>query len=440
MIHKLNTRKVMVFLFKISIHLITYIIFLKGFSTHYLGLRFVSRTLAISTASFFTSTIWLTSVYGQIEIGAKKTSPLFYTLGLNLLITDFIAFVMLRVMTFHDHFSIVSDILMLGMVYLIQLIVGRILIASANSLYFVNYVPEKTLVVHHNYVHVDKVIHYLKRHKKQYEIVEVLDSPSIVDVSFSDIDNLFVLGEDHEFMQDVILKSMYLSLNIFYESNIEYVTLSKQELFVVDDVLLFRHCTDPMNHVQSALKRLMDIAFSLIGLIVASPFMLMVALMIKLDDGGPIIFSHDRLTKNGRVFQIYKFRSMKLNSGDDPAAKDDDRITRSGKIIRKLRLDELPQLINIIKGDMSIVGPRPESVVITNQILESVPEFSFRLRVKAGLTGTAQIMGKYNTMPKDKLLFDLYYIENFSLLNDIKLIFQTLIVFVKKDSTEGFDK
>lgn len=437
---KLYIRKALVFFFKVFIHLITYAIFIKGFSTHYLGLRFLSRTLAVSTASFFVFTGWLTSVYGKIDVGYKKSRPLFHTLALNVLITDVLTFIALRVMTYHDHFSLLSDLLMLGLVYVIQLIVGRILIFNANKLYFVNYIPEKTLVIQHNSNHLDKVLHYLKRHKKQYAVIDVLHNPKIEDVSLENIKNLFILGENHDFMHDLILKSMFLDLNIFYESNIQYVALSQKESFVVDDVLMFHYKTQTITLAQSMMKRTIDILFASIGFIVASPFMLLVALMIKLDDGGPIIFSQERLTQNGRIFKIYKFRSMKLNSGDIPASKDDDRITRSGKLIRKLRLDELPQLLNILKGDMSIVGPRPESVVITHQILETVPEFGFRLKVKAGLTGTAQILGKYNTLPKDKLLFDLYYIENFTILNDLKLMFQTLVVFVKKDSTEGFDK
>lgn len=436
----LSIRRISVFFFKLFIHILMYAIFIKGFSIHYLGLRFFSRTLAVSTAAYLVFTSWLTSVYGKIEIGIKKSRPLFHTLALNLLITNVLTFLALRVMTFHDHFSLPSDILMLGMVYIIQLIVGRILIFGANSLYFANYVPEKTLVLSHDSEHLDKVIHYLNRHQKQFDVINILENPNINDVDLNDVENLFVLGENHQFMQELVLKSMLLDLNVFYESDIQYVALSNKESFVVDDVLLFHYKTQNITCVQKIVKRILDILFSALGFILASPFMIIVAIMIKLDDGGPLIFSQDRLTQNGRIFKIYKFRSMKLNSGDVPASKDDDRITRSGKIIRKLRLDELPQLINILKGDMSIVGPRPESVVITQQILETVPEFGFRLKVKAGLTGTAQILGKYNTLPKDKLLFDLYYVENFSILNDLKLMFQTLVVFVKKDSTEGFDK
>lgn len=437
--NKSTARKTLVFLFKLALHVITLLIFIKGFSGHYLGLRFFSRTLAVTMGAFVVFTAWLTSVYGRIDIGQKKSSPLFQTLALNLLITNALTFVALRVMTYHDNFSISTDLVMLGIVYVIQLIVGRFLIYGANSLYFVNYVPENTVVIDFNSHQVIKVLSYLESHKKQYKIQKVLSNVDIERISFENIDTLYVLGDNEAFINDLIHQCMHLNINIFYEVNIPYVSLNKQEAVVVDDVLLFQYNTSSMTESQALVKRALDILFSLLGFIVAAPFMLLVALMIKLDDGGPVFFSQERLTINNKVFKIHKFRSMKMNSGDIPAEKDDDRITRAGKVIRKLRLDELPQLINILKGDMSIVGPRPESVVITEKILETVPEFTYRLKVKAGLTGTAQILGKYNTQPKDKLILDLYYIKNFSILNDLKLMFQTLIVFVKKDSTEGFD-
>ena len=136
---------------------------------------------------------------------------------------------------------------------------------------------------------------------------------------------------------------------------------------------------------------------------------------------------------------MYKFRTMKENVENRSVTKDDDRITPPGRILRKIRMDELPQLLNILKGDMSFVGPRPEMMENVTAYTEELPEFKYRLRVKAGLTGYAQIAGKYNTTPKDKLMMDLLYIEKYSIWKDIQLLFQTAIVFLKADSTEGFD-
>lgn len=189
-------------------------------------------------------------------------------------------------------------------------------------------------------------------------------------------------------------------------------------------------------------KRIMDIVLALIGLVIAAPFMLIIAIAIKLCDGGPIFYSQDRLTRDGKEFKMYKFRSMYMDSEDKGArlaAKGDDRITPVGKIIRNIHFDELPQIFNILNGDMSIVGPRPERKVIAEQYMEEIPEFDLRLKVKAGLTGYAQVFGKYNTTPYDKLKLDLTYIENYSIWLDIKILFLTFKILFVKENTEGVD-
>lgn len=194
---------------------------------------------------------------------------------------------------------------------------------------------------------------------------------------------------------------------------------------------------------QKVIKRFMDILLSLLAMIIASPVMLLVALAIKIEDGGPVFYRQDRVTLNGKVFSILKFRSMivdaEKNGKSQPATGRDPRITKVGNLIRATRIDELPQIINILKGDMSIVGPRPERVEHVEQYTRDLPEFAYRLKVKGGLTGYAQIYGKYNTSAYDKLRLDLMYIENYSILLDIKLILLTLRIILKKESTEGFE-
>ena len=188
----------------------------------------------------------------------------------------------------------------------------------------------------------------------------------------------------------------------------------------------------------------MDIIISVVALIVTSPIMLITAAAIKLYDGGPVFFRQERCTIHGKVFRIHKFRSMIVDAEKEgeviPATEDDDRITPIGKIIRKIRLDELPQFIDILKGDMSVVGPRPERVEHVKQYTEELPEFSYRLKVKGGLTGYAQIYGKYNTTAYDKLKLDLMYIQNYSILLDLKLIIMTVKIMFVKESTEGFEE
>lgn len=195
---------------------------------------------------------------------------------------------------------------------------------------------------------------------------------------------------------------------------------------------------------QRVAKRCMDIVLSAIALLITSPAFLAVAISIKLEDGGPVFYRQKRLTRNGREFEILKFRSMIVDAekyaGAVLATEDDPRITKTGKVIRATRLDELPQLLNILKGDMSIVGPRPERKVIADEYCKDIPEFAYRLKVRGGLTGYAQIYGKYNTSAYDKLRLDLMYIENYSFLLDIKLIILTMRIIFSKESTEGIDK
>lgn len=199
-----------------------------------------------------------------------------------------------------------------------------------------------------------------------------------------------------------------------------------------------------LSTTQRILKRLGDLLICLIAMIPAAPIMLLVALAIKLEDGGPVFYKQKRVTLDGQEFDILKFRSMIVNAEKKglsiPATGHDPRITKVGRFTRATRIDELPQLLNIIKGDMSLVGPRPERVEHMEKYGKDLPEFDFRTKVKGGLTGYAQIYGKYNTSPYDKLRLDMLYIENYSLLLDVKLILMTLRIMLKKESTEGFEK
>lgn len=205
-------------------------------------------------------------------------------------------------------------------------------------------------------------------------------------------------------------------------------------------LIVCRNCS--LTESQRLFKRVFDVIASLFGIVVLSPLMAGIAVAIKLYDGGPVLFKQKRVTRHEKVFEIYKFRSMIVDAEKDnkviPATDNDPRITPVGAFIRKLRFDELPQLFNILKGDMSLVGPRPERVEHHKAYSAQIPEFPYRTKVKAGLTGYAQIMGKYNTTPYDKLLLDLEYIQKFSFFLDFRLILLTVKIMFMKESTEGF--
>lgn len=177
-------------------------------------------------------------------------------------------------------------------------------------------------------------------------------------------------------------------------------------------------------------------------IVIASPFMLLIAIAIKIYDGGPVFYKQPRLTRDNQIFMILKFRSMKIDSeeqGAQLAKKKDDRVTPVGRVIRRIHFDELPQIFNILKGDMSLVGPRPERPEIATLYGDIIPEFEYRLKVKAGLTGYAQVYGKYNTTPYDKLKLDLTYIETYSLKLDLKLLMLTFKILFQKENTEGLE-
>ena len=183
-------------------------------------------------------------------------------------------------------------------------------------------------------------------------------------------------------------------------------------------------------------KRTLDILASSLGLTALSPLLLVLATAVKLDDKGPAVFKQKRLTKDGKEFEIYKFRSMKADSEnegvDSHKEEDGERVTSVGRFLRKSHLDELPQLWNVLKGDMSMVGPRPELPELTDLYCKDIPEFRQRLQVKAGITGYAQVYCKNNDDPAEKLKYDLEYIEKMSLPLDLKILFATFKIPFKR--------
>ena len=254
-----------------------------------------------------------------------------------------------------------------------------------------------------------------------------------------------VVGDLTAELRNDILKNCYSrGIRTYSLPKITDVILKSSETMAVFDSPLFLNRNSGLSIEQALVKRISDIIMSLIGLIITSPFMIVIAIAIKAEDGGPVFFKQRRCTEGGKEFDIIKFRSMIVNAEQSgisvPATEKDPRITKVGAIIRATRLDELPQLINILRGDMSVVGPRPERIEHVREYCEDIPEFKYRMSVKGGLTGYAQVYGKYNTSAYDKLKLDLLYIQNYSLMLDMEIILKTVQVLFTKESTEGFDK
>ena len=255
-------------------------------------------------------------------------------------------------------------------------------------------------------------------------------------------DAIFVAGVNATLMNALCKYCVEEDVRGFFLPHIGDVIMSGAEHIksFTTPVLSVRRATKGFEYL--AAKRVFDIVASGFGLIVLSPLMLITSILIKAYDGGPVFYKQLRLTKDGKLFKIIKFRSMRVDAEKDGLARlstgeNDPRITPIGRFVRACRLDELPQLINILKGDMSVVGPRPERPEIAAEYEKFLPDFKLRLQVQAGLTGYAQVYGKYNTNPYEKLEFDLLYINQMNLLTDLELMFNTFRILFSKESTEG---
>lgn len=280
---------------------------------------------------------------------------------------------------------------------------------------------------------------------RRYNILRTVNVSECLANKFKPIDDVDVvfLSGIHSYDRNTILKyCISRGVNVYMLPSIGDILVSgaqKMHLFHLPMLRASRYVPSPE---YAFLKRLFDIVASLIALVLLSPVMLITALFIKLTDGGPVLYRQRRLTKDRKEFTILKFRSMRVDAEKDgiprlSTGKNDDRITPVGRFIRKTRIDELPQIINILKGDMSVVGPRPERPEIAYQYEKELPGFALRLQVKAGLTGYAQVYGKYNTSPYDKLQMDLMYISNSGIWEDLSIMFATIKVLFMKESTEG---
>ena len=270
-------------------------------------------------------------------------------------------------------------------------------------------------------IHISVGEREIYRRMKEYDGVIIWDLPS---------------GIRNQYLKHCFAHSIrcYLSPKIS-----DVILMGSERIHLFDTPLLVAKNMG-LSVEQRIMKRLLDIVVSGLGIIVASPLMLIIAACVKLYDGGPVFYLQERLTEGGKPFKICKFRSMCVDSeknGARLASKHDSRITPVGKVLRNLHLDELPQLFNVFKGEMSLVGPRPERQTLVHEYCREIPEFYYRLKVKAGLTGYAQVYGKYNTTPYDKLKLDLFYIENYSFFLDLKLLLMTVKIFFQKEVSEG---
>ncbi len=306
--------------------------------------------------------------------------------------------------------------------------------------------PAKKIIIVYDEYSPDVFIEKLKLRQDKFnlkQVINVSEGLEKLEEALKESESV-IIYDVHAEMRNKLLKICFENdIRAYATTKISDVLVRGAECLHLFDTPLLLYRNNGMTVEQRFIKRAMDIVVSLLLLVLASPLMLISAIAIKLYDGGPVFFRQERVTLNGKVFKIHKFRTMIVNAEEDgtpiPAIDNDPRVTPVGKLLRAPRLDELPQLFDILAGNMSLVGPRPERKEHVEAYTKEVPEFQYRLKVRGGLTGYAQLYGKYNTPPYDKLQLDLMYIQNYSLLLDIKLILMTVKIMFMKESTDGFE-
>ncbi len=305
--------------------------------------------------------------------------------------------------------------------------------------------PEKLLIIFGSHL-ATEIVYKMSKLEERYVITESASVDEGFDALTQRIDKFesVIICDVPARMRNDLLKYCYQqNKGIYVIPKISDIVIRSASDITYFDSPIIKCSSVGLTVEQRAIKRLIDVVCSLLALIVLSPLFLIISLAIKMYDGGPVFYKQKRCTRDLKTFDILKFRSMIVDAekeGPQPAVDNDSRITPVGKIIRALRVDELPQIINILKGEMSIVGPRPERIEHVEKYSEQIPEFVCRYKVKGGLTGYAQVYGKYNTSAYNKLKMDLIYIQNYSLAMDFKLILMTVRILFKKESTEGFEK
>ena len=380
----------------------------------------------------------LARTYDAFKISVSRISDIVYSQGLAALMTDCVMFVVIWLLTRHFP-ALWPGLLALAA----QLVLGVLWAVAAHNWYFVSFPPRRSVVVFDMRHGIDELVREYGLEKKfdiqaMYPIADCMADMNCLE----NVETVFISGVQSHERNQILKYCVDRGIHVYVIPRIGDIIMSGAKRVHMFHLPMLHVSRRQLHPEQEMMKRLFDIVFSMTVLILCSPVMVVTAIAIKCCDGGPVLYKQERLTKNGEIFRVLKFRSMRIDAESDGVARlstgdKDDRITPVGRIIRKVRIDELPQLFNILGGSMSVVGPRPERPEIAAQYEQELPEFRLRLQVKAGLTGYAQVYGKYNTTPYDKLQMDLMYIANPSFIEDLKIILATIKILFVPESTEG---
>lgn len=381
------------------------------------------------------------NIYGGFKISQLRTFEMLCSQIISIVFANGITYLQLCLIGRWEFLSNLKPIINMTVVQICVIVV----FVFFTRWFYVKFFPPRDILVIYGKYNPENIIRKFSSRADKYNIQETIS----IDEDFDYIKER-ILEFNNVMLADIPAETRNIFLKYCFSKNIRCYIIPKISDIMIRatkeinlfDTTVYLARNKGLHLEQQFAKRIFDIVLSIIAIVISSPFMFVFSALIKAYDGGPVIFTQDRLTKDGKVFKVYKFRSMRVEQGNEEhhlTRKDDDRITPIGNFLRKVHMDELPQLFNILKGEMSFVGPRPECPEIAKQYTEIVPEFDFRLKVKAGLTGFAQVYGKYNTTPYDKLKLDLEYIENYSIFLDFKLMLLTFKILFNKENTEGIE-
>lgn len=396
---------------------------------------------ALIIGIYFILLFFFQNTYGGLKIGYLKPSEVFFSQIFSLLAVNVISYAQISLI--RNWIAPVTPILE---VMALQFIISAVWTYFCNAFYRSVFPPRELLLIYGERS-IDDILSKFASRKDKYKIAKCMNISEGISAIEEEIFNRYdavVLWDISTAERNKLLKFCYgRSIRVYMMPKITDVLIQGSEQLHLFDTPIFLTREYSLTVEQRAIKRLIDIVCALLLILITSPIMLITAIVIRLYDGGPVLYKQVRCTLNQDEFYIMKFRSMRVDAEKDGvarlASKNDSRITPVGSFIRAVRIDELPQLFNILLGEMSFIGPRPERPEIIAQYVQEMPEFVFRMKVKAGLAGYAQVYGKYNTTPYDKLKLDLAYIENYTVWLDIKLMLLTLKILFKAESTEGVD-
>ena len=379
-------------------------------------------------------------VYDAFLISLAKVSEIIYAQVLTLLVVDCLMYVILCLIL-----NMIMNVRPFFCILLFQILVSVLWSYFTNKWYYSFFPPRRSAIVYDLREGFEKLIDsYGMTRKFDIKWIGTTDQClQNMDV-LKDMDTIFLSGVHSKERNQILKYCMYNYKEVYVIPRVGDVLMSSAKKIHMFHLPIMKVTAYNPSPFYLFVKRVFYIVVSATALIILSPVFIITMIAIKAADGGPVFYKQERLTKGGKKFWIHKFRSMCVDAEKDGKARlstgdKDDRITPVGHVIRKFRIDELPQLIDIIHGDLSIVGPRPEREEIALEYEKEIPEFHLRLQAKAGLTGYAQVYGKYNSTPYDKLQMDLMYIANPSFIEDLKICLATVKILFIPESTEGIE-